>query len=190
MVSYSTNEFKNGLKIIVDGAPCNILESEFVKPGKGQAFTRIKIRNLLTDRVYEKTYKTGEKVEAADVMEINAQFLYSEGDNWHFMKDDGSYEQISVPRNIIAEAAKWMQEGGICNLTLNNHTPISVEPPQIIEAVIAETDPGVKGDTVGGGNKPATLENGATVKVPLFIQPGEKIKVNTSSGEYLGRAGK
>lgn len=188
MASYSTSEFKNGLKILIDGAPCSIVENEFVKPGKGQAFNRIKVRNLLTGQVWEKTYKSGEKVAVADVMELEAQFLYNDGDIWHFMKNDASYEQISAQQKSLGEAQKWIQEGDVCVITLHNDIAISVEPPQTIEAIIIETDPGMKGDTVSGGNKPAVLESGATIKVPLFVQSGEKVKVNTSTGEYLGRS--
>ena len=188
MVSYSTNEFKNGLKILVDGNPCGILEHEFCKPGKGQAFTRVKLRNLLTGQVWEKTFKSGEKAEGADVMDIEAQFLYNDNSGWHFMKNDDSYEQLAVSAEVIGETSKWLQEGCICNVTLYNDQPVRVEPPQTVEALVVSTDPGIKGDTVSGGSKPAVLESGATVKVPLFVQEGEKIKVNTASGEYLSRA--
>lgn len=190
MVSYSSGEFKNGLKVIVDGNPCSIIEHEFTKPGKGQAFTRIKVRNLVTGQVLEQNYKSGSKLEAADVMEIQAQFLYSDGDTWHFMKNDGSYEQLTASAKAIGDSKMWMQEGDVCNITLYDNEPITVEPPQTIECTIVETDPGLKGDTVSGGSKPAVLDTGAKVKVPLFIEEGEKIKVNTRTGEYLGRAAK
>ncbi len=190
MVSYSTNEFKNGLKIMLDGSPYNIIEHEFTKPGKGQAFTRIKVRNLITGQVLERNCKSGSKLESADVMEIQAQFLYSDSDLWHFMNNDGSYEQLTAKNSVIGDNGMWMQEGDICNIILHENEPIAIEPPQTIECTVVETDPGLKGDTVSGGNKPAVMDTGAKVKVPLFIEEGEKIKVNTRTGEYLGRAAK
>lgn len=190
MTSYSTNEFKAGLKIMVDGTPCSIIENEFVKPGKGQAFNRVRMRNLITGQVWEKIYKSGEKVDSADVMDIEAQYLYTDGTLWHFMNNDGSYEQIAASKSALSDAEKWVQENDMCTVTLFNGEPINVEAPQTVEIVVAETDPGLKGDTVSGGTKPAVLKTGAKVKVPLFIKSGEKIKVNTKTGEYLGRSSK
>lgn len=187
MASYTTNEFKNGLKVMVDGSPCSIVECEFVKPGKGQAFTRVKIRNLKTGRIVERTYKSGESLESADVVERDMQFLYSDGEHWHFM-DPNSYEQIAADAPAVAEAKKWMKEEDTCNVTLYNGIPLFVSPPNFVVLAIVDTDPGVKGDTSGGGGKPATLETGAVVRVPLFVQIGEKIKVDTRSGEYVERA--
>ncbi|MCH9666042.1 MAG: elongation factor P [Gammaproteobacteria bacterium] len=190
MVSYSTSEFKNGLKVLVDGNPCVIIENDFCKPGKGQAFNRIKIRNLNNGLVREMNCKSGSKLEAADVQEIQAQYLYAADGIWHFMNNDGSYEQLTAKASAIGDSQMWMQEGDICNIVLYNNEPITVEPPQMIECVVTETDPGLKGDTVSGGTKPALLDTGAKVKVPLFVEPGEKIKVNTRTGEYLGRVSK
>lgn len=186
MATYSTNEFKNGLKIMVDGSPCSIKECEFVKPGKGQAFTRVKIRNLKTGRVVERTYKSGETVEAADVMDTEMQYLYNDGEYWYFM-DPSSFEQISADKAAVADAEVWLKEQDICVITLFNGVPIGVTPPNFVELEITETDPGLKGDTAGTGGKPATLETGAVVRVPLFIQIGEVIKVDTRSGEYVSR---
>ena len=186
MASYSTNEFKGGLKILIDKDPCSIIENEIVKPGKGQAFNRVKIRNLKTGRVIERTFKSGESVEAADVMETEMQYLYSDGEFWHFM-DQESFEQTSADKTTVGEAYKWLKDQDICTLLLWNNAPISVEPPNFVTLEITETDPGLKGDTSGGGNKPATLKTGAIVKVPLFIQIGEIIKVDTRSGEYVSR---
>ena len=190
MVSYSSSDFKNGLKVMVNGSPCTIVEHEFTKPGKGQAFTRVKVKNLITGQIYEQNYKSGSKLEAADVMEIQAQFLYVDGDTYHFMNNNGSYEQLTAREQSVGDSKMWMQEGDICNIILHNDQPISVEPPQTVECTIVETDPGLKGDTVSGGNKPAVLDTGAKIKVPLFVEQGEKIKVNTRTGEYLGRVGK
>jgi elongation factor P len=186
MASYSTNEFRNGLKLLIDGDPCTIVENDIVKPGKGQAFNRVKIRNLKTGRVVDRTYKSGESVEAADVVEYEMQFLYSDGDEWHFM-DPQSYEQYAAGSAAVADAENWLKEEAVCNVTLWNGSPLVVEPPQFVELKIVETDPGLKGDTAQGGIKPAKLETGATVRVPLFIEEGEFIRVNTRSGEYVSR---
>jgi elongation factor P len=186
MATYSTNEFRAGLKIIIDDDPCAIIENEFVKPGKGQAFNRVKIRNLKTGRVIERTYKSGESVEAADIVDTDMQYLYNDGEFWHFMVDE-TYEQYSASQTVVAEAMKWLKDQDICTLTLWNNTPISVTPPNFVELTITETDPGLKGDTSGGGGKPATLETGAVVRIPLFVQIGELIKVDTRTGEYVGR---
>jgi elongation factor P len=187
MATYSTSEFKGGLKIMLDGDPCSIIENEFVKPGKGQAFNRVKIRNLKTGRVIERTFKSGESVEAADVMETDMQYLYNDGEFWHFMHPD-TYEQVAADANAVADAAKWLKEQDNCLVTLWNGSPISVTPPNFVMLTVSETDPGVRGDTSGGGGKPATLETGAVVRVPLFIDVGEVLKVDTRTGEYVGRA--
>lgn len=187
MATYSTNEFKGGLKIMMDGDPCSIIENEFVKPGKGQAFSRVKIRNLKTGRVIERTFKSGETVEAADVMELEMQYLYSDGEFWHFMHPE-SFEQVSADANAVGESVKWLKDQDMCLVTLWNGSPINIEVPNFVTLTITETDPGLKGDTSGGGGKPATLETGAVVRVPLFVQTGELIKVDTRSGEYVSRA--
>ncbi len=187
MATYSTNEFRGGLKIMQDGDPCSIIENEFVKPGKGQAFNRVKIRNLKNGRVIERTFKSGETVEAADVMESDMQYLYGDGEFWHFM-DPETYEQIAADATAVADASKWLKEQDVCEVTLWNGAPISVTPPNFVLLRVAETDPGVRGDTSGGGGKPATLETGAVVRVPLFIDVDEVVKVDTRTGEYVGRA--
>ncbi|MDP7561631.1 MAG: elongation factor P [Methylococcales bacterium] len=187
MASYSTNEFKGGLKIMLDNDPCSIIENEFVKPGKGQAFSRVKIRNLKTGRVIERTFKSSESVEAADVVETEMQFLYYDGEFWHFMVPD-TFEQYSAGENALGDAKMWLKDQDICTVTLWNSQPLSVMPPNFVELTITETDPGLKGDTSGGGGKPATLETGAVVRVPLFVQIGELIKVDTRKGEYVGRS--
>ncbi len=171
---------------MIDGYPCSIIENEFVKPGKGQAFSRVKIRNLKTGRVVEKTYKSGESVEAADVLETNLQYLYNDGEQWHFM-DPESFEQHAVDKEVLGDSKKWLKEQDICLVTLWNDQPIIVEAPNFVELTITDTDPGLKGDTSGSGGKPATLETGAVVRVPLFVQIGEKIRVDTRSGEYTSR---
>ena len=187
MATYSTNQFKTGLKIMLDGDPYSIIENEFVKPGKGQAFNRIKVRNLKSGRVIEKTFKSGESVEAADVVEVELQFLYSDGESWHFM-DPASFDQMEAGAEAMGDAAKWLKGQETCVVTLWNEQPLTVVPPNFVELTIVETDPGVRGDTASGGSKPATMETGAVVKVPLFIENGEVLKIDTRSGEYVSRA--
>ncbi len=187
MASYSTNEFKGGLKIMIDGDPCAIIENEFVKPGKGQAFVRTKIRNLKTGRVVERTYKSGESVEAADVMDVDLQYLYTDGEFWHFM-DAKTYEQLAASAEAVGDAVKWLKEQDTCEVTLWNGTPLAVAPPNFVMLAVTDTDPGLRGDTSGGGGKPATLETGAVVRVPLFIDVGETLKIDTRTGEYVGRS--
>ncbi len=187
MATYSTNEFKAGLKVMLDGDPASIVENEFVKPGKGQAFSRVRIRNLKTGRTIERTFKSGETIEAADVADVEMQYLYNDGQFWHFMNPE-SYEQLAADKAVVGDNAKWMKEQDVCIITLFNGVPLIVEPPNTVVLKVTETDPGLKGDTSGGGGKPATLETGAVVRVPLFVQIGETIKVNTRTGEYISRA--
>jgi elongation factor P len=186
MASYNTNEFRAGLKILIDGDPCNIVENEFVKPGKGQAFNRVKIRNLKTGRVVDRTYKSGESVEAADVLETDLQYLYNDGELWHFMDPD-SFEQLVAGDAAVADAKQWLKEQDVCQVTLWNGQPLLVAPPNFVELKIVRTDPGLRGDTAQGGVKPAELETGAVVRVPLFIEEGEVIRADTRSGEYVSR---
>ena len=186
MASYNTSEFRGGLKILLDGDPYNIVENEFVKPGKGQAFSRVRIRNLKTGRVIERTFKSGDSVEAADVFEMEMQYLYNDGEFWHFM-DPGTYEQHACSKSAMGENSKWLKEEDVCQILLYNGDPLSVTPPNFTELKIVETDPGLRGDTSGGGGKPATLETGAVVRVPLFVNNGEMIRVDTRIGEYVSR---
>ncbi len=186
MATYSTNEFKSGLKLMIDGDPFSVLVNEFVKPGKGQAFNRVKLRNLKTGRVLERTYKSGESVEGADVIELDLQYLYNDGDMWHFMDTD-SYEQYEADAAAVIDAAQWLKGEETCTVTLWNGSPLSVLPPNFVNLSITETDPGVRGDTASGGSKPATLETGAVVRVPLFVETGEVLKIDTRTGEYVSR---
>jgi len=187
MATFSTNEFKPGMKVLLEGDPCTILDNEFVKPGKGQAFNRVKFRNLLNGRVWERTFKSGESLEGADVMETDMSYLYSDGEFWHFMKTDGSFEQFAADKAAIADALNWLKEEDVYIVTLYNGNPINVTPPNFVELEVVETDPGVKGDTAQGGSKPATLASGAVVKVPLFVNIGDMLKVDTRTGEYQNR---
>lgn len=186
MANYSTNEFKGGLKILIDGNPCVIVENEFVKPGKGQAFNRVKIKNLINGRVVEKTFKSGESVEAADVEELTATYSYFDGDSHVFMHPE-TFEQYMVSEEALGDTKKWIKDQDEYEITLFNGLPISVTAPNFVNLEIIETDPGLKGDTAGTGGKPATLSTGAVVRVPLFIQIGEVIKVDTRNSTYASR---
>ncbi|HEX7770080.1 MAG TPA: elongation factor P, partial [Dokdonella sp.] len=178
--------FKSGLKILLDNDPYAIVENEMVKPGKGQAFNRVKVRNLKTGRTIERTFKSGDSVEAADVVDTDMQYLYTDGEYWHFMQQE-TFEQVQADKAGMGDAAKWLKGEEDCVVTLFNGNPIQVTPPNFVELKIVETDPGVKGDTAGTGGKPATLETGAVVRVPLFVAQDEVIKVDTRSGEYVSR---
>lgn len=187
MGAYGLNEIRSGMKLIIDNDPCVVVDNEFVKPGKGQAFNRLRYRNLKTGRVIERTYKSGDSIEAADVVEVDAQYLYGDGSEWHFMATE-TFEQYAVHEAEVAEAKLWLKEQSECKLTLWNGIPILVAAPVFVNLKIVETDPGLKGDTAGSGGKPAKLESGAVVRVPLFVQEGEIIKVDTRTGEYVSRA--
>ena len=186
MANYSTNEFRSGLKILIDNDPCIIVENEFVKPGKGQAFNRVKIKNLKTGKTVDKTFKSGDSVEAADLVDTEMQYLYADGEFWHFM-NPSSFEQYAADEKAVGDAKNWISDGDMCLITLWNNSPLLVEPPNFVELEIVETDPGVKGDTASGGVKPATLSTGAVVRVPLFVDQNEVIKVDTRSREYVSR---
>lgn len=171
---------------MLDGDPCAIIENEYVKPGKGQAFNRVKIRNLKTGRVIERTFKSGENLEGADVTDMEMQYLYNDGEFRHFMVPD-TFEQYQADPKTVGDASNWLKDQNMCTVTLWNGEPLSVTPSNFVELAIIETDPGVRGDTSGGGGKPATLETGAVVRVPLFVQTGEVVKVDTRTGEYVSR---
>ncbi len=184
--TYATNEFRSGLKVMLDGDPAILINCEFVKPGKGQAFTKIRYRNLKTGRVLDKTLRSGEKVPAADVISTEMQFLYADADEWHFM-DPNSYEQFAANEKAMGDVHLWLLQGANCAITLYNNAILQVAAPQFVELRVVETEPGIRGDTVSGGSKNATLETGAVVRVPLFIETGEVLRVDTRTGEYVGR---
>lgn len=188
MANFSTNEFRSGLKVMLDGDPCSIIDNEFVKPGKGQAFNRVKLRNLKSGRVWERTFKSGESLEGADVMEYDMEYLYNDGEFWHFMMTDGSFEQHAADEKAVADAVKWLKEQDVYVVTLYNGAPLSVTAPNFVELEVIETDPGLKGDTAQGGSKPAKFSTGAVVNVPLFVNVGEKLRIDTRTGEYVSRA--
>ncbi len=186
MATFSTNEFKQGLKLMIDGDPCSIIDNEFVKPGKGQAFNRVKLRNLKTGRVLEKTYKSGETVASANILERNMQYLYTDGSSWYFMDQD-SFEQYQANENAMSDAKQWIKGEEICVVTLWDESPLLVTAPNFVILAITDVAPGVKGDTAQGGSKLATLETGAVVKVPLFIDNGSLLKIDTRTAEYVSR---
>ena len=186
MATYSTNQFKAGLKIILDGDPYTIVHNEFVKPGKGQAFNRVKVRNLLSQRVIEKTFKSGESVEAADVMEIDISFLYQDKDEWHFMNLE-NYEQVQLDTSVLGDQKNWLKEEATCQVLLWNDKPIGITLPNFVYLTVTASDPSVKGDTVSAGSKMATLETGASIRVPMFINTNDVLKIDTRTGEYVSR---
>ena len=185
MASISTGDIKSGSKLLIDGDPYNVINNEAVKPGKGQAFNRIKMRNIKTGRVVEKTFKSGETIELADILEKAVSFLYEDGQHWHFMDDQ--YEQVEADSAVVGETAKWLKEEDKCMILLWNESPISVTAENFVELEVTECEPGVKGDTVSGAMKIATVETGAQIKVPLFIDRGDVLKIDTRTGEYVSR---
>jgi len=184
---YNTNEFKKGIKVELDGDPYIMIEADFVKPGKGQAFTRVKLKNLNTGRVVDRTYKSGEKIKKADVSEQDMQFLYEQMGEYHFMNME-TFEQVAIAKDHLGEAWRYLTEGLVCIVLFHNNVPISVEVPNFVNLKIAYCEPGIKGDTATGATKPATLSTGHVVYVPLFIEEGERLRVDTRTGEYVERA--
>ncbi len=183
----STNEIRGGFKVEVEGQPYTIISNEFVKPGKGQAFNRIKMKHLLSGRVIERTYKSGDKIDVADVSETEMRLLYKEADGVVFM-DEKSYEQIKIAFESMGDTSQWLLDDHVYNVIFYNGSPVNVEAPTFIEMIITETSPGVRGDTASGRvMKPAILESGAKIQVPIFVDQGEKIKVDTRTGEYVSR---
>lgn len=184
--SYTSNQFRVGLRILHDNTPHIILEYKFVKPGKGQAFTRVKLRNLVNGSVIDRTYKSGESVAGAEVVELRLQYLYHSDGQWVFM-DPASFEQYSLDAVIVGESKDWLKAGDVCVVNVHEGTPIGFELPKFVDLQVTATDPGVKGDTATGGSKPAVLETGATIRVPLFIGVGELVRVDTRTGAYVSR---
>ena len=187
MAQISTNEFKAGIKVELEGQPYTIVSNEFVKPGKGQAFNRVKLKHLTTGRVLERTFKSGEKLDEADVSEVYMRMLYKESDGVVFM-DDNSFEQVKILHDSIGDIDQWLKEDQLYSIVFYRGNPVSVQPPTFMELMIVESAPGIRGDTSSGRvMKPAVLETGAKVQVPIFVDQGEKIKVDTRTGEYVSR---
>ena len=182
---YDTNEFKKGLKVEIDDHPYLMVENQFVKPGKGQAFSRVKLKSLLNGNVLDRTYKSGEKLEKADVIESEMQFLYVDG-VYHFM-DNESYEQIEIEKANIGDSWKWLEENMNVDVLFYRGTPITITVPNFVVLEITFCEPGIKGDTATNSTKPATLSTGAEVQVPLFVNQNEKIRVDTRTGNYMER---
>jgi elongation factor P len=187
MSEISTNDLRPGAKVEVDNEPYLVIANEFVKPGKGQAFNRIKLKNILTARVVEKTYKSGEKFKEADVMEANMRLLYVEGDNAVFM-DDTTFDQINVPLSVVRDAKQWLKEDTMYEIIFYKGEVIEIMPPTFMELKVIETAPGIRGDTSGRVLKPAIVETKANIQIPIFIEEGETIKVDTRTAEYVSRA--
>lgn len=187
MGTITTNDLRNGIKIMLDGEPCSVVDNQFVRPGKGQAFSKTKVLYLLTGRTVEKTFKSGESIETADVMDTGMEYLYTDGEFWYFM-DPNTFEQVSADAKAVGDNAKYLIENDSCLVTLWNGNPIQISPPNFVVLEVTDTDPGLKGDTSGGGSKAAVMHTGAQVRVPLFVNIGDKLKIDTRSGEYVSRA--
>lgn len=187
MAQYSTSDLRGGFKVEVENEPYTVISNEFVKPGKGQPFNRIKLKHLITGRAIEKTFKSGEKVLAADVEEMKMRMSYKESDGVVFM-DDQSFEQFTIPFSVLQDKKQWLMEEVLYDVVFYKGQPIDITPPTFMEMTIVETAPGARGDTASGRVlKPAVTESGAKVQVPIFIEEGEKIKVDTRTGEYVAR---
>ena len=181
----STAEFRKGLRIVFDGEPYTIVDFQHVKPGKGGAFVRTKLKHMRQGRVIDNTFRSGEKVELVDFEDKHMQFLYKD-DRFHFM-DMETYDQVSLSEDEVGDVALYLKDNTEVEVLYIDGSPVSLELPNFIELAVARTDPGVRGDTAQGGTKPATLETGAVVQVPLFLNEGDIVKVDTRTGEYLGR---
>ena len=183
----SAGDFRNGITLEIEGNVVQILEFQHVKPGKGAAFVRTKLKNIISGGVIEKTFRPTEKFPAARIDRVEMQYLYSDGDLWHFMNTE-TYDQIALNSDDIGDSLKFVKENDMVKVCSHNGKVFAVEPPMFVELDIIDTEPGFKGDTATGATKPATVETGAVVYVPLFIEMGEKIKIDTRTGEYLSRA--
>ncbi|MGM9998717.1 MAG: elongation factor P [Candidatus Bruticola sp.] len=182
----SVNDFRTGLTVEIDGDLYQIVEFLHVKPGKGAAFVRSKIKNIKTGYVIEKTFRGGEKIMRAHIDRRKMQFTYVDGDMYHFM-DLENYEDLAIDSVLLGDQKHWLKDGMEVDVALHNDVPIGVEVPNFVELVVTQTEPGFKGDTATGATKPATLETGAVINVPLFVEIGTKVQVDTRSGEYLRR---
>ncbi len=183
----TTNDLKNGMTLNLDGQLWNVIEFQHVKPGKGGAFVRTKMRSVLSGKVVEKTFNAGVKVEVASVEKRDMQFLYRDGEDFMFM-DSTNYDQISISKQIVGDAVDYLLENADAIVAMHEGNPLFIELPASVELVVTYTEPGLQGDRSSGGTKPATVETGITVQVPLFIKQDEKILVDTRTGAYLGRA--
>jgi elongation factor P len=183
----TTNDLKNGMTLSIDGQLWNVVEFQHVKPGKGGAFVRTKLKNVMSGKVVDRTFNAGVRVDVANVDKREMQYLYREGEDFVFM-DTADYDQPHIPAAVVGDGASYLLENQTATIAFNDGTPLYVELPASVELTVSQTDPGLQGDRSTGGTKPATLETGAQIQVPLFITTGEKIRVDTRSGDYLGRA--
>ena len=186
MTRYTMNQIRKGLKVLEDGEPCVIVETDFRKPGKGQVFVHVKLRGIRSGRVVPRTLKNSDSLQAADLLDVQMKLLYREQDEWHFMNPD-THEQVIADAGAMGDAAGWVKGGEICVVSLWNGVPLLVDAPGFVELTVIEADPGVRGDTSSAGSKPVRLETGAVVRVPLFVMRGETIRVDTRSGDYVAR---
>jgi elongation factor P len=186
MATLGMNDLRAGLGVNIKGQDCVVLEAQHVKPGKGNTYVRTKYRNIRTGRVNEENFQQSAKFESVDMRTREMQYLYNDGDSYWFM-DMETYDQIPVGDDLVGDNAKWLKENDICLLNYANNVLYAVQPPMFIEVEITETEPGFKGDTVQGGNKPATIETGAVVQVPMYLNVGERIKIDTRDGKFVGR---
>ena len=181
------SDFRNGVTFVCDGQPCQVIEFQHVKPGKGAAFVRTKIRNVITGAVVEKTFNPNDKYPTAFIDRKDMEYSYSDGDLYYFM-DTETWEQIPINKSVLGDNFKFVKENMVCKVLSYKGSVFGVEPPNFVELQVTKTDPGFKGDTATNATKPATLETGAEIKVPLFIDEGEIIQIDTRTGEYMGRA--
>lgn len=186
---YDTTDFRKNLKIEIDGEPYVIVEAQHVKPGKGVAFVKTRMKSLITGRVLDQNFRSGDKVDRPNLESREMQYLYKEDPHWVFMDND-TYEQVRLNEKAIAEIADYLIDNLVVDVLFHNGKPISVEPPTFVELTVTRTDPGLKGDTAQGGTKPATLETGATITVPLYLAEGELVKIDTRTGEFVERVNK
>ena len=187
MAQVSTNEFKGGLKVEISGEPYVMVSNEFCKPGKGQPFNRVKLKHLISGRVIERTFKSGERIDIADIEEQKMRLLYCEPDAAVFMHDE-TFEQLTIPFSLIEDKRRWLLEETLYDIVIYKGQPVTLETPTFLELTITETAPGLRGDSSGRALKPGTTETGAKVQIPLFIDEGDKIKVDTRDGSYVGKA--
>jgi elongation factor P len=186
---YDTSDIRKGLKFQIDGEPYVVVDFQFVKPGKGTAFTKTRIKNLITGAVLDKTYRSNERLEPANIEEKQMQFLYIEGDSYCFM-DNQSYEQVYIQKDIVDESANFLSDNLVVAVLFFNERPIGITLPNFVELQVTQSDPGLKGDTASGATKPATLTTGAVIQVPLFVEEGEWLRIDTRTGEYVERVKK
>lgn len=186
MAQVSTNEFKAGMKVEVEGEPYTIVNNEFVKPGKGKPFNRVKLKHLTSGRVIERTFKSGDRIDLADVEDKKMRMLYKEGSEVVFM-DDQTFDQINIPMSVLGDKSLWLMEEVLYDIVFYKGLPVDFNPPTFMEMKIVETAPGLRGDTSGRVLKPAIVESGAKIQVPIFVNEGDKIKIDTRTSEYVSR---